>query len=121
MNDTDVIPERALLYALLDRAIRDSLAATGDVPDHISFEVGGWFASNGRKPFSFRWICEHLSLDHERVRAALERLKQDPEAVKRHMKPDAGNVVQRFVDASDDCFYVTHAGTPQAAVIPEYI
>jgi len=56
-------PEKILLYELLLRAIWD-----GTKPLYMKFQnakiqldAREWFESRSRLPFSFLWVCEHLS------------------------------------------------------------
>ena len=61
-------PERTLVAAVLERAVRDVL--DGDT------EAYGWFSDDEgdeKIPFSFLWICEQLEVDPNHVRLSLER------------------------------------------------
>jgi hypothetical protein len=59
-------PERTLVAAVLERAVRDVLDGDEEAVD--------WFADDDESenaPFSFIWICEQLELDPEKVRASV--------------------------------------------------
>jgi hypothetical protein len=59
-------PERALVRAMLDSAIRDFRKPE---PDHDSART--WFTSEDAGLFSFEWVCAHLGLDPAWVRRRL--------------------------------------------------
>lgn len=60
-------PERAMLAAMLARAIMDSQSS--DPP--LAGEAREWLSSNSGDPYQFRWVCGHLDLDPEALRQAL--------------------------------------------------
>lgn len=82
---------RALLVAVLDRAIRDYM-----VTCHAGYEGGDnladaersacrWFASKEiycttQRGFSFAWICQQLGIDAVRLWAGVQRLDESYEA-----------------------------------------
>jgi len=58
------IPEKALLAAVLQRAIVDLLRPLPQVDNPLERKrIRCWFLSRGRDPFSFLWICEELDLN----------------------------------------------------------
>lgn len=67
----DCYSEKKLLVALLCRAVIDITD-----PDTSCFDdKGGWLADAYRwisadesNPFTFKWVCEHLELDPDRLR-----------------------------------------------------
>lgn len=58
-----VAPERVLLAALLERAILDLVVPTCKFERHEERELKRWFLDKGCGPFSFVWVCEHLSFN----------------------------------------------------------
>jgi hypothetical protein len=75
------IPERDLLAACLERAIRDILNKpdqTGSKEirnNHNCREALGWLRSSSMRPFSFRWLCQHLDISPKAVRRYIYELK----------------------------------------------
>jgi hypothetical protein len=58
-------PERKLLAAMIRRALLD-LLDTRTSPD-----AALWIRSNRRGEFSFRWVCEHLDFEPDKLRTAM--------------------------------------------------
>lgn len=69
-----VIPERELLVATLDRAVLDYYGTNSE----ISSEASEWIFSDEiadeDEIFSFRWICDHLSIEPNEVRERINNL-----------------------------------------------
>lgn len=70
--------EKGLLYAVLERAVRDAVGLFSGTIDPASrsltqnrarqwLGLEGGFYFMGWEPFSFWWICEHLNLSPEMV------------------------------------------------------
>ncbi len=57
----ELVPEKGMLRALLARAVADlkdpNLATREDAREWL-------FESERTGPFTFRWVCSHLDLDH---------------------------------------------------------
>lgn len=70
-------PERRLLHAILERAIRDYLAGA---PEDVA-QAEEWLNDDGEgsedEPFSFRWLCDNLSLHPVQVRQRLQGARQE--------------------------------------------
>ena len=69
------VPERRLLFAILERAVRDAL---GNHPAEAR-EAAEWIFSppvDQPELFSFQWICEELEVDIPRFLANVERMLQ---------------------------------------------
>jgi hypothetical protein len=75
-------PEHKLMIAVLTRALSDALK-----PITIFNQSGrskikhrenalAFFASDSEEPFSFRWLCEHVSVDPEGLRERIQALVQ---------------------------------------------
>ena len=73
-TEKESVPERNLLAACLERAIRDILnkpqseGGTGETTNRHCREACTWLRSQERSNFSFRWICHHLDLDPKAIR-----------------------------------------------------
>lgn len=67
------VPEKRLLYAIVERAVRDCLGSR----DEDSQEATEWLFCDGNTretiPFSFPWICENLELDQSEFRSRVLR------------------------------------------------
>lgn len=65
-------PERALLAAVLHRAILDLIKPRQDTNGKsIREQLLLWFKSQERTPFTFLWICEGLDLNVEPIMKVL--------------------------------------------------
>jgi hypothetical protein len=64
-------PEKALLYAILTRAIFDYCNVGFDISQFDSRQADAWIFSRNQKPWSFLWICSHLDLCPQRLRKFL--------------------------------------------------
>lgn len=69
---------KGLLYAVLERGVRDAVGLFSGTIDPASRAITkararqwlgleGGFYFMGWEPFSFWWICEHLNLDSKKV------------------------------------------------------
>lgn len=69
---------KGLLYAILERGVRDAIGLFSGTIDPASraitkararqwLGIEGGFYFMGWEPFSFWWICEHLDLDAKRI------------------------------------------------------
>lgn len=56
-----IAPERVLLAALLERAILDLVVPTCKFERYEERALRRWFLDKESEPFSFCWVCEHLS------------------------------------------------------------
>ena len=57
------VPERRLLYAILERAVRDAMGSNIEE----SLEAREWlYGGGGSSLFSFGWICDALDIGKER-------------------------------------------------------
>lgn len=67
------VPEKRLLFAILERAVRDAL---GNCPDEAEAAQDWIFHDSGKEPehFSFRWICLVLDVDKARFLGNVTRL-----------------------------------------------
>ena len=69
-------PEHALLCAIIERALLDLRyrdLASGKHWGRPQQTAKAWLMSPRNKPWTFLWICQHLQLDPQRIRAlALE-------------------------------------------------
>lgn len=81
--------EKALLGAVLERAILDFLDITkytlGKTSIHHNEQEKAekWlFKSKCKEPFTFIWICEVLELDVGRIRTSLVKVKNSGESFK---------------------------------------
>ena len=74
-------PERRLLMALLRQAILD----LEDSAAHVRSDARAWLLDDGEEAFGFCWVCYHLGLQPERVRA---RLLEDSEALVKALEHD---------------------------------
>ncbi len=63
--------ERWLLIAVLQRAIGDLFRLFEDVAPEDYDDARAWFFSHSREAFSFRWLCEQLSLNPSGIRRHL--------------------------------------------------
>lgn len=52
-------PEQRLLLAILERAVRDLVAAVD--PKHRR-SAQAWLSSESEEPFTCRWCCQHVGL-----------------------------------------------------------
>ena len=92
-------PERALLSAILERAIRDvgTLGTDGD-------DAREWVFNPNRdhqmSPFSFSWLCEHLDFDRWRIRASTAALYHQFLKDLEHPLAPTRNVSKRSVEYS---------------------
>lgn len=62
ISSPDLIPEKKLLVAILQRSILD-LNCGGHQGDRR--DAREWFESGCNKPYSFNWICDHLDISPE--------------------------------------------------------
>lgn len=70
----ETLPERALIKAVLERAILD--AVNGDEGAVNAYDwITRWCDEDRAQPMSFVWICLHLDLDPGRTRDAVVRLR----------------------------------------------
>jgi hypothetical protein len=59
-----------LLYAILDRAIKDANGSTqigADLDRQEQFKAKRWLKSESIKPFSFLWVCDLLEIEPKRI------------------------------------------------------
>lgn len=83
--------ERSLIGEVLKRAIND--AVSGENSDSVGYrsekrEARQWIFSNEEiAPFSFYWICDHLSLNPERLRDQVRRLMSRAQRLPRSRRP----------------------------------
>lgn len=69
IDDPKILPEKALLLGILDRALRDAALEPGvDIQRHVSREAKTWLEDfTNKEPFSFMWICAELEMDPRSV------------------------------------------------------
>ena len=67
-------PERNLLAATLERAMRDILNERDQAICRMAME---WFRSQAITDFSFKWVCHHLGLCPKYVRRWIYQRKQE--------------------------------------------
>lgn len=74
--------EHKLMIAVLTRALSDALKpitifnASGRVKMRHRENALAFFACESEEPFSFRWLCEHVSVDPEGLRERILALVQ---------------------------------------------
>lgn len=78
-------PEFKLLFAMLDRGIRDYLETTvGEFSKHNRNNATRWIfgkeSYNNPAPFSFEWTCTELELSFTDLRVILKEAARDPQA-----------------------------------------
>lgn len=67
-------PEEALLWAILNRTYLDLRSSRTQLTfQHHQREALRWILSEGNEPWTFIWICDHLDLDLDRIRAIMLR------------------------------------------------
>ena len=77
-------PEKALIAAMLERAISDALRVVGKIkdsetPQGVSREAFKWIMrSQGTSliPWTFEWVCETLNLDARHLRMQIYRARE---------------------------------------------
>lgn len=82
--------EQVLCCAMLTRAIRDALGDTYPWDRHrypaghkkIVRNAEAWLWAHSTTEFSFVWVCEHLSVDPEALRATVEELQNLPDGLR---------------------------------------
>lgn len=66
------VPEYALVFAVLERAILDALGNLEISKNWMQQEVARsaivWFRSNDEEPWTFLWVCNMLDLNPEHLR-----------------------------------------------------
>lgn len=78
----ETIPEKLLLFAILERAIADASGVTGDIwrKQRGEFEstvlkarrwLKLWTEFDFEKPFTFPWVCMHLDVCPYELRARI--------------------------------------------------
>lgn len=74
---TSITPEQALLMAVLDRAIQDSVGNISGYPKREKLsrqlEARGWVNSLKNSVYSFVYICDQLGFDAESMRQAINK------------------------------------------------
>ena len=72
------MPERSLIAAVFGRAFRDAMGDLRSITKraYLIKDARRWFSCRSLEPYSFRWCCDVLELDPDRV---LEQLKARPE------------------------------------------
>ena len=72
-RDSETIPERQMLIALVDRSVRDAIERYCDIEESI--DAARWFegAYEDETDFTFLQVCEYLDID--------------PEAFRNHIRP----------------------------------
>ena len=79
MNSVDIedlTPEHRLLIAIVERSYRDlSLPISGALSPSELLDSKRFFSSFSFKPFSYRWICQHLDVDPDELYKRLEGLE----------------------------------------------
>ena len=73
------LPERGLLTGVLRRAIWDYLGSDGSESRDAEYWIFKHSGNRLRLEFSFTWICEHLNLDPQQVRASIKYHKENPQ------------------------------------------
>jgi hypothetical protein len=68
------LPERNLLAAVLERAIRDILNIETDAQQHCA-SACVWLRSQAETEFSFKWICFQLDISPKYIRRYIYELK----------------------------------------------
>lgn len=94
-------PELKLIYAVLERAIKDYFAGTiyhstfgRTSPKFISKEASEWIFSDYEYPpaWSYQWVCEILDVDYQKIRRWI--VKQDQHFIRGTRTGDEyGNVL----------------------------
>lgn len=78
-------PERNLIAACLERAIRDILnkpmpqKKSENIGDMYCREACVWLRSQSTKRFSFKWVCEHLDLCPIQIRRRVYEMQKNGE------------------------------------------
>ena len=79
MTEQMKTPEKRLLFAMCERAVRDFLSTDKDESENAR----AWLEDNeGANPFSFPWICECLDINREHILARIYRIASHAEKVK---------------------------------------
>lgn len=72
-------PEKDLLIGVLERAVRDLMGDSRDLPSKDRLKVRRdaqrWISSNRTKPFSFLWCADALELDPLAIRKRIRGFK----------------------------------------------
>lgn len=71
-----LMPELRLLQAVLDDARACYQRQAGNQDDWL--EAARWFASHDEDIGTFEWLCGHLRLDADAVRARFQRERRHP-------------------------------------------
>lgn len=103
------IPERALLLAILHRAVEDAICDRWGIYQHIRREARYWLLDwrefDRNEPFTFPWICIHLDLDPEAARETILQAVRAKKELKLYCSPN-GALVRLAADESPE--YPTH-------------
>lgn len=79
MDIEDLRPEHKLLIAIVERSYRDlSLPISCCLSPYEKIESKRFFDSRSMKPFSYRWICQHLEVDPDWLFKRLKNLHTSP-------------------------------------------
>lgn len=65
------VPERRLLFAILERAVRDCLGNQGEDSEQATDWLFCDVDDDPHTPFSFQWICENLEVDQNEFRSKI--------------------------------------------------
>ncbi len=69
-------PEQRLLFAILERAVRDIL---GSRPAEVAAAADWLFDASddpSKTPFSFNWVCEQIGVEPDRFLQTLQRTRE---------------------------------------------
>lgn len=81
---SDVVPERELLLAVLDRCVLDYHGSNSKLKAAAKEWLFEEEPQDKNKEFSFPWICEFLGLEKERLRECIKALDLSGKAPQGH-------------------------------------
>ena len=80
------IPEHRMLCAILERCVLDILhpakmrlttAVERMEARRLRDEALAWISEPDDEPYTFIWICDHLTLDHNSIRNEMRRMARE--------------------------------------------
>ena len=84
-KDPEVAGIRQLLASILIRTMLDlkgqTVIANWESPATV-IQARAWVSCDSNEPFSFKWICEHLDLDPDIIRAGMLNYKYERKRIK---------------------------------------
>lgn len=76
-EDSRRSPESNLMYAIVERAFYDLFHKK----QQHRISARRFFMMSSSKPFTFKWICNHLNFNHCRIRTILKPYFQDKDKI----------------------------------------